>query len=1146
MAELQRLGWGINSTTNGHEFDAYVGSPTLTTSNPRTGTYAGLITGLVSGTKKYFQYIYASSNIGVVFPAFYVCFTTLPSAENRFAELAESGGVVGQAYLTVDNSGTIRLYDATGQITGTTTVTTGTQYYEFEVNLNNTGGIGASTVEARVNNTVFATASNRTLSVGSASLVMGANLNGEAQTTGSWQFADMAVSTSSYPGSYKNETLFPIAAGDSAQWTVGGSSPAATNWQSVNQNPPDDAVTLVSSTTLNQTDLYKFGTTGTVAGDTINYVAVNSRHANNIATANMSYELQLEKVSSGTLLASTAIQLSSGTWRNNATNAATTPRTPMIITATDPDGGAWTGGATGTVGTLQAGPKITNDNSTSTIQVTLMFIVVSYTPAVNANVTQVAGAVTASGGTQTLATSNFATVSQLAGSVTAVGGTQVIMAGSGSTNASITQLAASVIASGGTQTLATVNNASIAQIAANVTATGGTQTLATVNNVAISQLAATVTAAGGTQVITTQNFVSIAQLAGTVTAAGGTQVAGSQISASVTQVAATVTATGGTQAVATVNNVTVTQIAGSVTASGGTQTLAISNLVAIAQIAANVTATGGTQAVSITGGAVNVSVTQVAGSVLATGGTQAPQALIIYPFVEGKVVTNGTGVATTPAFTNAFVAGQLVVVNIIYDGGVTGLTTSVVDSKGNTYHQVGSFALADSATIAIDAWYAVITTGGAAPTVTVNFNSAATNVNVVVQYFNGFTGTPTLDKAKSQFNTSSTTVTSGASAATIVATELVVGLAGHAATVSAFSLGSGYTNLTQSSVANMQAAMESKMVYATGAQTATFTIAAARVNMGGVLTFYDFSSAPSASITQVAATVTAAGGTQSVATVQNISITQVAGSVTATGGTQATVAKQNASVTQVAGSVMASGGTQVITTVQNISVTQVAGAVTASGGTQTIATQNFVTISQVAGSVVATGGTQAVKTQVSVTQVAANVVATGGTQAIATVRNASVTQVAATVTATGGTQVISAGLNANVTQIAGTVTATGGTQAVNSVQKVAITQVHGSVIATGGTQVAISARNVSITQIAATVTAAGGTQTVATFNNIRISQIAATVTARGGTQRVSTPGLRYWNGSAWTPRHVKVWNGSAWVVKPLKKYTGSAWVVLSN
>jgi hypothetical protein len=58
-----------------------------------------------------------------------------------------------------------------------------------------------------------------------------------------------------------------------------------------------------------------------------------------------------------------------------------------------------------------------------------------------------------------------------------------------------------VTASGGTQTLATINDVAIAQIAATVTASGGTQTVA--SNVFLNQVAAIVTASGGTQAVAT-------------------------------------------------------------------------------------------------------------------------------------------------------------------------------------------------------------------------------------------------------------------------------------------------------------------------------------------------------------------------------------------------------------------------------------------------------------------------------------------------------------------------------------------------------------------------------------------------------------------------------------------------------------------
>lgn len=251
-----------------------------------------------------------------------------------------------------------------------------------------------------------------------------------------------------------------------------------------------------------------------------------------------------------------------------------------------------------------------------------------------------------------------------------------------------------------------------------------------------------------------------------------------------------------------------------------------------------------------------------------------------------------------------------------------------------------------------------------------------------------------------------------------------------------------------------------------------------------------------ATLAQVAANVTATGGTQVALT--NATLAQVADNVTATGGTQ--VVKTNATVAQVAATVTATGGTQVLATVNIVAVTQVAATVTATGGTQAVATTAFAAVAQVAATVTATGGTQTALTKATLAQVAANVTATGGTQTIATVNNVSVTQVAGTVTAAGGTQVVSTLQSVAVTQVAANVTATGGTQVVTSSRNASATQVAATVTASGGTQVAAASRNSTVTQVAATVTASGGTQVLAAKQMVAIAQLAANVIAAGGTQ----------------------------------------------
>lgn len=209
-------------------------------------------------------------------------------------------------------------------------------------------------------------------------------------------------------------------------------------------------------------------------------------------------------------------------------------------------------------------------------------------------------------------------------------------------------------------------------------------------------------------------------------------------------------------------------------------------------------------------------------------------------FVEGKTIDSTTGSATTAAFTNTFAVKQLVVVTIAFDGG-SNTVTSITDnaSTSNAYVLISNASVGNGTTMYLATYYAVITTAVASAQVTVNYNSTGTNANVAVQYFNGFTTAPTLDQAHAQTNASSTTTTSGATSATAHAAELVVGMGVHISTTSAFSLGTGYTNLTTGNVAARAVAMESKVVSSRAAQTATFTIAAARVNAGAVATFYD-------------------------------------------------------------------------------------------------------------------------------------------------------------------------------------------------------------------------------------------------------------------------------------------------------------------
>lgn len=206
-------------------------------------------------------------------------------------------------------------------------------------------------------------------------------------------------------------------------------------------------------------------------------------------------------------------------------------------------------------------------------------------------------------------------------------------------------------------------------------------------------------------------------------------------------------------------------------------------------------------------------------------------------FVQGTpAASSGSTPATTTAFGSTVTVGNKIIVAIAYDGGGTGLTSGVTDNKGNTYQRANAgLQLSHSGTtLTLDVWFTVVTAGGTGLTVAVAFNDAATNAAVIAQEHSGNT---VVDKFAIAQGGSSTAPSSGATAATTDAAEDVIGIAAHGGAISAYTLGAGYTNLGQNSVANAQLGMESKVIAASAAQTAAFTIAAARFWIAAVVTF---------------------------------------------------------------------------------------------------------------------------------------------------------------------------------------------------------------------------------------------------------------------------------------------------------------------
>lgn len=205
-------------------------------------------------------------------------------------------------------------------------------------------------------------------------------------------------------------------------------------------------------------------------------------------------------------------------------------------------------------------------------------------------------------------------------------------------------------------------------------------------------------------------------------------------------------------------------------------------------------------------------------------------------FRQGVTANDNTGTAVTGNFASQPTVGQLIVMTIADDSGGTTAITSITDSAGgNTWNNI--FSVGSSASL--HAYYCKIANTTASFNITINWDTAATGrVAAAAQEFSGFTGVPTLDINGVTQGATNTTPTSQ-SIANAQANEIIIGCANHAGTTSAFTLGSGYTNLGTVNVANAAVAQESKIVAAVASQQATFTIAASRAWACNIVSFYD-------------------------------------------------------------------------------------------------------------------------------------------------------------------------------------------------------------------------------------------------------------------------------------------------------------------
>lgn len=210
------------------------------------------------------------------------------------------------------------------------------------------------------------------------------------------------------------------------------------------------------------------------------------------------------------------------------------------------------------------------------------------------------------------------------------------------------------------------------------------------------------------------------------------------------------------------------------------------------------------------------------------------------PFWAQSTAGSGGTAPQSVTFSNPVVSGDLIVVTAsAYNGsGALGSVTSVTDNKGNTYHRAVEKDRINGM-IEVEMWYAYNITGGSGFQVTVN--AASLSINVVAQEFTGIlTGADPLNVVAVN-NGNSGSLVSGTTATLLGVNELVVGAFTSDVSLT-FTLGSGYSNLSQESSVLTSVMMESLVASVTTGQQATATMSGSSDYAGVVATFRSSSS----------------------------------------------------------------------------------------------------------------------------------------------------------------------------------------------------------------------------------------------------------------------------------------------------------------
>lgn len=343
MARLFTSGFGIQSTTNGHEWDTYSGNVAIATTGYRSGRSC-LRVNQASGTG-YVEKRWHNNNqsTGTRYIRFYLKIASAPSADTI---IASAYGSSRGWNIKLTSSRYLELYSNTTKVgsTGSTQLALDTWY---RIEFKDFYSSSSSANEILLDGVQEVSGSNN-----QSKTMSKVRIGVETSCNTDLYFDDVGIENSSYCGSGRVATLFPNGAGDSAQWNISAGS--GSNYQQVDENSPDDASTYLTGASTNDLDLYNME----ALTDAVDETSITSVSLVQIATrmkmGGFSAKMYHKCKEGGSTSTGSQVGTNYSSWHvwyHGGTQPCNTYQDTLSMT-TKPSGGAWTESA---VDSMQCG-----------------------------------------------------------------------------------------------------------------------------------------------------------------------------------------------------------------------------------------------------------------------------------------------------------------------------------------------------------------------------------------------------------------------------------------------------------------------------------------------------------------------------------------------------------------------------------------------------------------------------------------------------------------------------------------------------------------------------------------------------------------------------------------------------------------------